>query len=132
VRDQIARYGGFEVKTIGDAFMIAFGSARQALLCAIGIQEAISRHGAEHPDRRVRVRIGMHAGEPVREGNDFYGKSVAFASRVAGHASGGEILVSALIHDLTESAGDIRFDDGREVVLKGLAGTHRVYSVRLA
>lgn len=129
VRDQIARYGGFEVKTIGDAFMVAFGSARRAILCAIGIQEAISRHGAEYPDQQVRVRIGLHAGEPVREGNDFYGKSVVFASRVAGEASGGEILVSALMRDLTENAGDIRFDEGREVVLKGLAGTHRVYLV---
>ena len=65
----------------------------------------------------------------MREGNDFYGKSVVLASRVAGEASGGQILVSALMRDLTESAGDIRFDAGREVVLKGLAGTHTVYSV---
>jgi class 3 adenylate cyclase len=129
VREQIARFGGFEVKTIGDAFMVAFGSARRGVLCAVGIQEAISRYGAEHPDHRVRVRMGLHAGEPVREGNDFHGKSVVLASRVAGIASGGEILVSALMRDLTESAGDIRFAAGRDVVLKGLAGTHRVYPV---
>jgi class 3 adenylate cyclase len=98
-------------------------------LCAVGIQEAISRYGVEHPDQAVRVRIGLHAGEPIREANDFYGKSVVLASRVAGAASGGEILVSALMRELTESAGDIRFDAGREVVLKGLAGTHRVYPV---
>ena len=47
VRAQIVAHGGFEVKTIGDAFMIAFGSARRAVLCAIGIQHAIARHGAE-------------------------------------------------------------------------------------
>jgi len=80
----------------------------------------------------VRVRIGLHAGEPVREGNDFHGKSVILASRIAGEASGGEILVSALFRDLTESRGDIRFAAGREVVLKGLAGTHQVYPVCLA
>jgi uncharacterized protein (TIGR02246 family) len=132
VRDQIARYGGFEVKTIGDAFMVAFGSARQAVLCAIGIQQGISRFTADHPEHPIRVRIGLHAGEPVREGNDFHGKSVIFASRIAGEASGGEILVSALMRDLTESAGDIQFHAGREVVLKGLAGTHQVYPVRLS
>ena len=49
----------------------------------------------------------------------------------AGEASGGQILASALLRELTESAGDIRFDAGREVVLKGLAGTHQVYPVRL-
>jgi class 3 adenylate cyclase len=129
VREQIARFGGFEVKTIGDAFMVAFGSARRGVLCAIGIQQAMLRYGAEHPDHPVRVRIGLHAGEPVREGNDFHGKSVVLASRVAGMASGGEILVSALMRDLTESAGDIRFDAAREVVLEGLGGTHRVYPV---
>ena len=129
VREQIARFGGFEVKTIGDALMVAFGSARRGVLCAVGIQEAISRYGVEHPDHAVRVRIGLHAGEPVREGNDFHGKSVVLASRVAGAASGGEILVSALIRELTESAGDIRFDPGREIALKGFEGTHRVYPV---
>jgi len=131
VREQIARCGGFEVKTIGDAFMVAFGSARRGVLCAVGIQEAISRYGNEHPGHAVRVRIGLHAGEPVREGNDFHGKSVVLASRITGAASGGEILVSALMRELTESAGDIRFDAGRDVVLKGLAGTHRVYPVRV-
>ncbi len=84
VREQIARFGCFEVKTIGDAFMVAFGSTRRGVSCALGIQEAISRYGVEHPDGAVRVRIGLHAGEPVREGNDFHGKSVVLASRVGG------------------------------------------------
>jgi len=132
VRAQIAQYGGFEVKTIGDAFMVVFGSARRALLCAIGVQQGISRYGADHPEHAVRVRIGLHASEPVREGNDFHGRSVIFASRIAGEASGGEILASALLRELTESAGDVRFDAGRDVVLKGFAGTHQVYPVRLA
>lgn len=130
VRAEVARHGGFEVKTIGDAFMLAFGSARRAILCAIGVQQQISRYGVDHPEQAVRVRIGLHAGEPVREGNDFHGLSVNFASRVAGEAAGGEILASALLRQLTESAGDIKFDAGREVVLKGISGAHHVYPVR--
>jgi class 3 adenylate cyclase len=101
-------------------------------LCAIEVQQGISRYGVDHPEHAVRVRIGLHAGERVREGNDFHGRSVIFASRIAGEASGGEILASALLRELTESAGDIRFDADREVVLKGLAGTPQVYPVRLA
>jgi class 3 adenylate cyclase len=132
VRAEIARHGGFEVKTIGDAFMLAFGSARRALLCAMSVQREIARYGAEHPEHAVRLRIGLHAGEPVREGNDFHGRSVIFASRIAGEAAGGEILASALLRELTESAGDIRFDAGREVALKGFAGTHQVYPVHFA
>src|SRR5258705_7523830 len=57
VRDQIARYGGFEVQTIGDAFMIAFASARRGGLCAVGIQETLSRYGVEPPDEAVPARI---------------------------------------------------------------------------
>jgi len=129
VRECIALHGGSEVKTIGDAFMVAFGSARRALLCAIDIQRAIEVYCTEHPEHAVRVRIGLHSGEPVREGNDFYGKSVVLASRIAGQARGGEILVSSLLRELAESAGDIRFDDGCESALKGLAGTHRLYAV---
>jgi class 3 adenylate cyclase len=132
VRAEIARYGGFEVKTIGDAFMLAFGSARRAVLCAIGVQQQISRFRPDHLERPVRVRIGLHAGEPVREGNDFHGVSVNFASRIAGEAAGGEILASALLRQLTESAGDIKFDAGREVALKGFAGTHHVHAVLFA
>ena len=129
VRECIARHGGLEVKTIGDAFMVAFGSARRALLCAIDIQRGVSARGAEHPEQPLRVRAGLHSGEPVREGNDFYGKSVVLASRIAGQARGGEILVSSLLRELVESAGDIRFDDGCETTLKGLTGTYRLYTV---
>jgi class 3 adenylate cyclase len=129
VRDCIARHGGHEVKTIGDAFMVAFGSARRALLCAIDVQRSFSAYCRDHPEQPVRVRIGLHSGEPVREGNDFYGKSVVLASRIAGQASGGEILVSSLLRELVESAGDIRFDDGTDTTLKGLTGMHRLFAV---
>jgi len=77
------------------------------------------------------VRIGLHAGEPVREGNDFHGRSVIVASRLAEQAAGGEILASAILRELTESAGDVRFGAAREVVLKGLSGTHQAHPVHL-
>ncbi|MGH7820149.1 MAG: adenylate/guanylate cyclase domain-containing protein, partial [Candidatus Binatia bacterium] len=53
---------GFEVKTIGDAFMIAFQSAKRAAQCAIGIQEAFAERNRT-ADRPVKVRIGLHTGE---------------------------------------------------------------------
>jgi len=75
------------------------------------------------------VRIGMHTGEAIKEADDFYGRNVILAARIAGEAQGGEILVSSLLKELTESAGDIAFGEGREVELKGLAGRHRVFQV---
>jgi class 3 adenylate cyclase len=129
VRDQVRAGGGFEVKAQGDGFMMAFPSARRAILCARSIQEAIARDLGDHADGPVRVRIGLHTGEAIREESDFYGKNVVVAARIADAASGGEILASAVVKQLTESAGDIRFEDGREVELAGLAGTHVLYRV---
>ena len=129
VRHQVAAYGGFEVKSLGDGFMLAFSSARRALQCAISIQRAFADDNQEHTDEPVRVRIGLHTGEFVQEMEDFFGKNVILASRIADQAHGGEILVSSLLKELTESAGDIRFGEVQEVELKGLTGLNRVYSV---
>ncbi len=52
------------------------------------------------------------------------------AARIAGQAQGGEILVSSLLKELTESGGDISFGEGREVELKGLAGSHQVHQIQ--
>ena len=60
---------------------------------------------------------------------DFFGKNVILASRIADLSQGGQILVSSLLKELTESAGDIRFSEGQEVELKGPAGLIRVYQV---
>jgi class 3 adenylate cyclase len=129
VRDQVKAFGGFEVKSQGDGFMIAFPSARRAIQCARAIQEAIARDLDDHPDGPIRVRIGLHTGEAIREESDFYGKNVVIAARVADEARGGEILASAVVKQLTESAGDVGFEDVREVELAGLSGLHAVYRV---
>jgi class 3 adenylate cyclase len=129
VREQVAAHEGFEVKSQGDGFMIAFGSARRALQCAIEVQRSLAARNEEHPEEPIRVRIGLHTGEAIKEAEDFYGRHVVLASRIADEARGGEILVSSLLKELTESAGDIDFGEGRDVELKGLTGKHRVFDV---
>lgn len=129
VRDQVRQFGGFEVKAQGDGFMIAFPSARRAIQCARAIQTAIARDLGEHPNGQIRVRIGLHTGEAIRDESDFYGKNVVIAARIADQAVGGEILASTVVKQLSESAGDVQFEDAREVALAGLAGTHTVYRV---
>jgi class 3 adenylate cyclase len=109
--------------------MIAFASARRAIDCARAIQEAIARDLGDNPDGSIRVRIGLHTGEAIREESDFYGRNVVVAARIAAKARGGEILASSVVKQLTESAGDVGFEDAREVELAGLAGTHVVYRV---
>jgi putative ABC transport system ATP-binding protein len=128
VREQIAAHGGFEVKAQGDGFMIAFPSARQALRCAVGTQRAMAAYD-EHAEIPVRLRIGLHTGEATKEGDDFFGRSVIIAARIADVAGSGEILVSSVVRELTASTEGFVFEGGREVALKGLQGTSHVYAV---
>ncbi len=127
----MAAYGGFAAKSLGDGFMLAFSRARRALQCAMAIQRAFATHNQGYPDELVLVRMGLHTGEFVQEMEDFFGKNVILASRIADQERGGQILVSSLLKELTYSAGDIRFGEEQEVELKGLVGINRVYSVIL-
>ncbi|HLA19051.1 MAG TPA: adenylate/guanylate cyclase domain-containing protein, partial [Dehalococcoidia bacterium] len=128
VREQLAAHDGFEVKSQGDGFMLAFQSARKALECAVDIQRAFAKRN-DSADEPIRVRIGLHTGEALKEADDFYGKNVILAARIASQAKGGEILVSSLLKELTESAVGVTFGKGREVELRGLAGPHRLFEV---
>jgi len=130
LREQIHAYGGFEVKVQGDSFMVAFSSARRAIECSQAIQRAFAAELGADRNGPIRVRIGLHTGEPLREAGDFYGKAVVLAARIAGEANGGEILTSAIVKEMVaQSGGATCFEDEREVSLKGLAGTYRIYRV---
>jgi class 3 adenylate cyclase len=128
VRRELREQGGFEVKVEGDGFMIALPSARRAAQCALAMQRAIRAELGDHPDGPIRVRIGMHTGDAMREDDDFYGRNVSLAARIAEHARPGEVLASAVVKQLAESGGDISFKDERVLQLKGL-GEQAVYTV---
>ena len=114
---------------MGDGFMLAFSSARRALQCAVAIQTVLAAYNEGQDNEQLRVRMGIHTGEALSESDDFYGKHVILASRVAGQAQGGQILVSSLFKALTDSAGDIVFGEEQEVELKELSGLNSVYPV---
>jgi class 3 adenylate cyclase len=127
VRDQVAAHGGYEVKSQGDGFMVAFGGAGRALRCAVDLQRAFERYSLENPGEPIRLRVGLHTGEVVQDGDDFHGRTVIMASRLADAASPSEILVSSLVHELTNSSGEFSFGDDRPVELKGISGPQRAY-----
>jgi class 3 adenylate cyclase len=129
VRGNVGACGGFEVKSQGDGFMIAFDSASKALRCAQAIQHELAAYTSSHPDEPVRVRMGLHTGEAIKDEDDFLGRTVIVASRIADAATGGEILVSALLKELVTGTGEFRFDESRDVELKGLSGTYQVVPV---
>jgi class 3 adenylate cyclase len=129
VRRCIGEHGGYEVKSQGDGFMIAYPSARRGLECAVEMQRNLARLDDAELDERLRVRIGLHTGEAIREGDDFYGRSVTLAARLGDEAEGGEILTSSIVRELVGSSADVRFEDAGELQLKGLRGSQRVYRV---
>jgi class 3 adenylate cyclase len=124
VRDAADEHRGYIVKSQGDGFMIAFPSAALAIRCGSAIEHRLASayHGT-----RVRVRIGLHAGEALRHSDDFYGRTVVIAARIADLALGGEILVSEVVHELARGLGAFRFGEPRTAHLKGIEGEFRLY-----
>lgn len=128
VRAAIHLHRGEECAFLGDGFLVLFSAPQDALDCAMAIQEAFSSFGTTFPDAPITVRIGLHCGTACREGRDVFGRTVHLASRVAGAADGGEILLSACAHErLAHSLPD--FTGAREVELKGMRDKHTVFSV---
>lgn len=127
-REQVRRHHGNEVKHQGDGFLVTFTSARQAVLAGIAIQRAMASHRRAFPDNDLHLRLGIHTGEVVEDNGDIFGANVITAVRIADAAEPDEVLVSGLTRDLTEAAGDLAFDEGRETTLKGMARPARVFA----
>jgi class 3 adenylate cyclase len=123
VRRTAAEHGGVEVEHEGDAFMLAFTSARRAVHGAAAIQRALEREQLP-----LRVRIGLNTGDVLEDEDRYFGRAVFVASRIAARAAGGEVLVSELTRGLAGDDG-IRFRDRGAVRLKGLKGEHRLFEV---
>ena len=114
------RFDGQEIKQRGggDGFFVAFSSPGAALDCALAIQRAMSDDpGDRRP--RLRVRVGVHEAEATRTFDDYGGRGVHEAARIAALASGGEVLTS--IRTLESAGSRHPVKDTRSVTLKGLA-----------
>lgn len=131
LRNRITQYRGQVVKTAGDGFMVAFRDPEAACRAAVAIQsdlrrpsELLRRHG------KVRVRIGIHAGQVVAKDGDYFGENVALAARITDLASGGEVLASDAVREaLDDDAAVDLVDPTDPIELKGLPGTHVVWRV---
>jgi class 3 adenylate cyclase len=131
LREQFAQYGGAQVDNQGDAFFVAFGRARDAVLCAAACQRELARW-AWPSGATVRVRMGIHTGEAELAAERYVGLSVHRAARISGVGHGGQILVSqttaALLEDEDDLPGIVLKDLG-EYSLKDLTRPARLYQV---
>ena len=89
VLEQVAAYGGRDVRSTGDGFLVVFDSPRAAVSCALSIQRELTER--EHP---IRVRIGLNAGEVLEDGGELFGAAINLAARVMDRADGGEVLTT--------------------------------------
>jgi len=122
VRRELSRFGGREVKTTGDGFLMTFTTPSSALRCAAAIATRTRELGVE-------VRVGLHTGECELIDGDIGGMSVNVAARIAGVARRGEVLVSAAVSGAVVG-GPFAFDDRGTHDLKGVPGPWRLFSLQ--
>src|SRR4029077_15295408 len=122
LREIFPRFHGTEIKTIGDAFLVEFGSALEAAQCAIEIQRTLAKRNADiAPDRRIELKIGIHIGDVVHRGGDVYGDGVNIASRIEPVAGPGGICVSMDVERQVRNALEKRFEKLAPTDLKNIS-----------
>jgi predicted ATPase len=120
LREAFSRHGGVEVDTQGDAFFVAFSRASDAVAAAAEAQDALA-------DGPVRVRIGIHTGEPVVTEEGYVGVDVHRAARIMGAGHGGQIVLSETTRRLLDATAELReLGDHR---LKDLSAPQRLYQL---
>src|SRR5882757_499991 len=132
LREIFPRFNGAEIKTIGDAFLVEFGSALEAAQCAIEIQRTLAKRDADAPaDRQIQVRIGVHIGDVVHRGGDVYGDGVNIASRIEPVAGPGGICVSMDVERQVRNALEARFEKLAPTELKNISVSMDLFRIVL-
>jgi class 3 adenylate cyclase/tetratricopeptide (TPR) repeat protein len=113
----VAVHGGHEVKWLGDGLMVAFPSAADAVGCAIAMQQA-SRRPVE--GEHLAIRVGLNAGEALRDVDDYFGTPVVVARRLCDRAEGGQILCTETVAGLLAGRAGFGFTELGKLALKGV------------
>ncbi len=133
VRPLFVAHGGREVKSLGDGFLVEFPSAVGSVRCAVDIQEAVARRNALEPSKeRIVIRVGIHVGDVVGEGDDIIGDAVNVASRIEPLAPPGGICVSGSVFDQVRNKVPFPLEKIGARELKNVEFPVDVYSVVLS
>src|SRR4051812_45932995 len=130
VRAACAGHGGREISTQGDAFFVAFARAGDAVAAAVRVQRALAAE--RWPEgASVRVRMGLHTGEPVVGGANYVGLAVHRAARICSVGHGGQILLSSATREVLEDdlRPEISFRDLGEWRLKDFDRPEHLFQV---
>jgi class 3 adenylate cyclase len=121
VRTVLVCFGGREIETAGDSFLIVFDGAERAIRCGLELVDALAAI-------RVSVRVGIHSGEVALSDERVHGLAVHAAARVLAEAGSGEVLVSGTTRDLAEGAAGLAFESRGRHRLKGLEREHELFA----
>jgi adenylate cyclase len=109
IRPILTRHNGREIKTIGDAFLVDFPNALDAVRCAYDIQRAVREFNISLPEeRRVHLRVGVHLGDVVESGGDISGDAVNVASRIEPLAEDGGVCVTRQVYDHVQNKLELK------------------------
>ena len=130
VQPAIADRRGRVFKLMGDGLLAEFASAVDAVECAAAIQRAMGKASRDAPDRQIELRIGVHVGDVIVEGEDRHGDAVNIAARLQELAEPGGVCVSRRVMDLARQKVAFGFELRGEERLKNIAELMTVYLVR--
>ena len=116
LRELFTAHAGEEITHAGDGFFVAFAEVSNAIACAVEIQRSLDRHRHEH-GFALPVRIALHATTAVRTTEDYAGRGVHEAARIAALAGGDEILASRAA--FSRGPAELEIGEPRSVQLKG-------------
>ena len=110
VREILPSFGGIEIETVGDAFLIEFAGALAAVECAVAIQRRFAEHNAAAPaERRMELRVGIHLGDVEHRDGKVMGDGVNIASRIHGMARPGGVCVSEGVYQVVRNRPAFQF-----------------------
>ena len=121
VRSVLTGFGGREMDTAGDSFLVVFDGAERAIRCGLALVDALSAI-------QIPIRVGIHSGEVVMSDDQVRGLAVHTAARVMAEAGEGQVLVSGNTRDLAEGATGLTFDPKGRHRLKGLGREHELFA----
>jgi adenylate cyclase len=129
VEQLVSRHDGQVMRFERDGFLASFNSTHAGLHAAVELQRTFTGPAGDAGTPAIQVRAGLHSGFVIANPEQMLGRNVVLASRIAGQARAGEILVSSNVKQYTETDPSFRFEEHGEYHFKGLHGEHTVYAV---
>ncbi len=130
LRPLFQQFGGREVKSLGDGFLVEFSSALESVRCAVEIQRALARRNASvGPEDQLQLRVGLHVGDVVDEDGDVVGDAVNVASRVEPLAEPGGVALSGSVYEQVRNKLPLVFERVGPRALKNVQEPVEIYRV---